>query len=89
MPEEHRLLSNSLLSNGELLVELARVRRELELGRCHATEPGAARCDGGSPGQECACARMAELEQEVQLRLTARMDVTPVRPRPGRVARAG
>ncbi|GAA1240024.1 hypothetical protein [Oryzihumus leptocrescens] len=89
MPEEHRLLSNSLLSNGELLVELARVRRELELGRCHATEPGVAHCDAEAPGQECACARMAELEREVELRLTARMDVTPVRPHRGRVARAG
>lgn len=89
MPEERRLLSNSLLSNGELLVELARVRRDLELGRCHATESGAERCDGGGAGQECACARMAELEQEVELRLTARVDVRPGRPRPGTVAHAG
>lgn len=89
MPEEHRLLSNSLLSNGELLVELARVRRELELGRCHATAGGSARCDADARGQDCACARMAELEQEVELRLTARTDVTPGRPRRGRVARAG
>ncbi|MGN6634816.1 MAG: hypothetical protein ACTHJ6_05050 [Oryzihumus sp.] len=89
MPEEHRLLSNSLLSNGELLVELARVRRDLELSRCRATDSGSGRCDGAAPGQECACARMAELEQEVELRLTARVDVRPGRPRPGRVARAG
>ena len=83
MAEDHGLLlSNSLLSNEELLVELARARKEAERQQCPDLDSGACAHDGALRGG-CACARMHDLEQEVEVRLARR------RPPLRHVARAG
>jgi hypothetical protein len=77
MADDHGMLSNSLLSNEELLVELARARKEAERQGCAGPGEGVHRHPGHAVGA-CACARMVELEREVELRLATR--ATPVTP---------
>ena len=71
MADEHGLLSNSLLSDAELLVELARARKEAEQHSCPGLA-GRPHADAGADAGECACARMHELEREVVQRLATR-----------------
>ena len=77
MVEDHGLLSNSLLSNEELLVELARARKVAETQGCpNLNGPG-----HPHPGESlgtCACVRMREIEREVEQRLATR--ATPLAP---------
>lgn len=86
MADEYGLLSNSLLSDEELLVELARARKEAELHSCPDLAGGAhvhTGEDAATGAGDCACARMRELEHEVEVRLARRQ--AP----PRRIARAG
>lgn len=73
-----------VLSDEELLVELARARKEAErLGCADGHHESGERRHGEAVARACACVRLRDLEREVELRLAGRGA-------PGRhIARAG
>ena len=82
--DDHGVSGEVLLSNEELLVELARARKEAErLGCPDAHHASGERPHGEAVARACACVRLRDLEREVELRLAGRG--APAR----HVARAG
>ena len=75
---EHGVSGSVRLSNEQLLVELARARKEAErLGCPDAHKESGERRRGEAVASSCACVRLRDLEREVEQRLAGRGTPAP------------